>query len=107
MQMPYAKEQKGPAGLRGRNADTIIVALESISNGRRRRQPKGSPAFGYHTSTRSEGRLSEDQKPTGIGPATGELLAWYRANRRDLPWRRRQHDPYAVWVSEIMLQQTQ
>ncbi len=33
------------------------------------------------------------------------LLAWYRAARRDLPWRRTR-DPYAVWVSEIMLQQT-
>lgn len=33
------------------------------------------------------------------------LLAWYRANRRDMPWRRTK-DPYAVWVSEIMLQQT-
>ena len=34
------------------------------------------------------------------------LLGWYEQNKRDLPWRRRQHDPYAVWVSEIMLQQT-
>ena len=34
------------------------------------------------------------------------LLAWYDVNKRDLPWRQRQHDPYAVWVSEIMLQQT-
>ena len=34
------------------------------------------------------------------------LLAWYDAHKRDLPWRQRQHDPYAVWVSEIMLQQT-
>lgn len=33
------------------------------------------------------------------------LLAWYRAHRRDLPWRRTR-DPYAIWVSEIMLQQT-
>jgi A/G-specific adenine glycosylase len=33
------------------------------------------------------------------------LLRWYRANRRDLPWRRTR-DPYAIWVSEIMLQQT-
>lgn len=33
------------------------------------------------------------------------LLAWYDAHRRDLPWRRTR-DPYAVWVSEIMLQQT-
>ncbi|HEY3930299.1 MAG TPA: A/G-specific adenine glycosylase [Candidatus Koribacter sp.] len=33
------------------------------------------------------------------------LLSWYRANRRDLPWRRTRQ-PYAIWVSEIMLQQT-
>ena len=33
------------------------------------------------------------------------LLTWYRANRRDLPWRRTR-DPYRIWVSEIMLQQT-
>lgn len=33
------------------------------------------------------------------------LLAWYDANHRDLPWRRTK-DPYAIWLSEIMLQQT-
>jgi A/G-specific adenine glycosylase len=33
------------------------------------------------------------------------LLAWFGAQRRDLPWRRTK-DPYAIWVSEIMLQQT-
>ena len=33
------------------------------------------------------------------------LLNWYRANARDLPWRRTR-DPYRIWVSEIMLQQT-
>jgi A/G-specific adenine glycosylase len=33
------------------------------------------------------------------------LLAWYRAHRRDLPWRRTR-DPWAIWVSETMLQQT-
>ena len=35
----------------------------------------------------------------------GSLLRWYRSHRRDLPWRRTR-DPYAIWVSEIMLQQT-
>ncbi|OGP82967.1 MAG: A/G-specific adenine glycosylase [Deltaproteobacteria bacterium RBG_13_65_10] len=34
------------------------------------------------------------------------LLTWYRGHARDLPWRRTR-DPYAVWISEIMLQQTQ
>ncbi|MBR0324949.1 MAG: A/G-specific adenine glycosylase, partial [Selenomonadales bacterium] len=33
------------------------------------------------------------------------LLAWYAKQARDLPWRR-SRDPYAIWVSEIMLQQT-
>lgn len=39
-------------------------------------------------------------------PITQCLLAWIADGRRDLPWRRRR-DPYAVWISEIMLQQTQ
>ena len=34
------------------------------------------------------------------------LLRWFNANARDLPWRRTS-DPYAIWLSEIMLQQTQ
>ena len=33
------------------------------------------------------------------------LLEWYRENRRDLPWRHTK-DPYRIWLSEIMLQQT-
>jgi A/G-specific adenine glycosylase len=33
------------------------------------------------------------------------VLKWYRENRRDLPWRGTK-DPYAIWISEIMLQQT-
>jgi A/G-specific adenine glycosylase len=34
-----------------------------------------------------------------------KLLAWYSANARDLPWRK-SRDPYRIWLSEIMLQQT-
>jgi A/G-specific adenine glycosylase len=34
------------------------------------------------------------------------LLAWYAASKRDLPWRRTD-DPYRIWLSEAMLQQTQ
>jgi A/G-specific adenine glycosylase len=38
---------------------------------------------------------------------SSKLLTWYRLNKRTLPWRDPlQRDPYAVWVSEIMLQQT-
>ena len=35
----------------------------------------------------------------------GALLGWYEANKRELPWRQDQ-DPYHIWLSEIMLQQT-
>src|SRR5215216_5413606 len=42
-------------------------------------------------------------------PDAAALLAWYDRHRRNLPWRAppgRQPDPYRVWLSEIMLQQT-
>ncbi|RYZ69854.1 MAG: A/G-specific adenine glycosylase [Proteobacteria bacterium] len=35
----------------------------------------------------------------------GKLLKWYQENKRDLPWRRSK-DPYRIWISEVMLQQT-
>ena len=37
---------------------------------------------------------------------TEKLINWYNINKRDLPWRS-SHDPYIIWVSEIILQQTQ
>ena len=40
-----------------------------------------------------------------LAPLPPPLLRWYQENARDLPWRKTQ-DPYRVWVSEIMLQQT-
>ena len=43
--------------------------------------------------------------PSGKRSFQRVLLRWYDLNKRDLPWRR-QHDPYRIWVSEIMLQQT-
>ena len=47
--------------------------------------------------------------PPASKPEAGELLAWYDRHRRDLPWRAKAGapaDPYRVWLSEIMLQQT-
>jgi A/G-specific adenine glycosylase len=43
--------------------------------------------------------------PEQIAPFGHPLLAWYRETARDLPWRRTR-DPYRIWISEIMLQQT-
>jgi A/G-specific adenine glycosylase len=43
--------------------------------------------------------------PAAIRKFRVQLLTWFDAHKRDLPWRR-SRDPYAIWVSEIMLQQT-
>jgi A/G-specific adenine glycosylase len=49
------------------------------------------------------------QKPLGAGAGiqtfSNDLVNWYNKNKRDLPWRKTR-DPYKIWVSEIMLQQT-
>ena len=41
-----------------------------------------------------------------MNPISEKLIAWYKQNKRDLPWRNTS-DPYKIWLSEIMLQQTQ
>ena len=43
--------------------------------------------------------------PAAVRDFRTNLLAWFDLHKRDLPWRRTR-DPYAIWVSEIMLQQT-
>jgi A/G-specific adenine glycosylase len=52
---------------------------------------------------KAERRSFPARKVRALVPA---LLAWFAHSARDLPWRRTR-DPYAVWISEIMLQQTQ
>ena len=47
-----------------------------------------------------------DLKINRVDVVAGALNKWFARNARDLPWRRTS-DPYAIWVSEIMLQQTQ
>ena len=46
-------------------------------------------------------------EPSPSTSAREALLAWYRPRRSAYPWRRARPDPYAVLVSEVMLQQTQ
>ncbi|MGH7729627.1 MAG: A/G-specific adenine glycosylase, partial [Candidatus Eiseniibacteriota bacterium] len=47
--------------------------------------------------------MAPDPRPVALHR---RLLAWYDRHRRDMPWRRTR-DPYPVWLSEVMLQQTQ
>ena len=52
---------------------------------------------------------SQQADATVSGPLAGRMLDWYDRHRRSLPWRSEpgeQADPYHVWLSEIMLQQT-
>jgi len=59
------------------------------------------------TLPRKRGRGHAEQAARSINPA--DLLAWYDRHARMLPWRARRGerpDPYRVWLSEIMLQQT-
>ena len=69
-------------------------------------QPVASPRKTRPGKTRKAGlKPSSPRRPA---PAQA-LLDWYDAQRRDLPWRAPpgvRPDPYAVWLSEIMLQQT-
>ena len=67
---------------------------------RRRRLEPWTPG-----AVQSEAMKRLDEDPTKVAAPRMRLLEWYARNRRDLPWRR-SSDPYAIWVSEIMLQQT-
>jgi len=51
-------------------------------------------------------RSARGQKPEYARFPVQKFLSWYRTHRRSLPWRETQ-DPYRIWLSEIMLQQTQ
>jgi len=60
------------------------------------------------TAGRTKAKSPRAKPPTSL-PQPADLLAWYDRHRRVMPWRAlpgRQADPYHVWLSEIMLQQT-
>src|SRR3954465_12942983 len=65
------------------------------------------PASRIRTPTRTRRRRIRGMMPTRYVRAVDDLLlAWFAEHGRDLPWRRTR-DPYAILVSEVMLQQTQ
>ena len=50
-------------------------------------------------------RVKEAEKQAETAAVREALVAWFRRGHRDMPWRKTR-DPYAIWISEIMLQQT-
>src|SRR5262245_36216407 len=77
----------------GRSAiDRVMITL--AAKPRRKKPPAPSPI---------------KQRGQPRGPQAADLLAWYDRHRRALPWRApagKRSDPYRVWLSETMLQQT-
>lgn len=59
------------------------------------------------TSTRPRQSSAPHEPSSDITRLQAELLNWFAAHQRNLPWRAEPRDPYRVWLSEIMLQQTQ
>ncbi|HXG11481.1 MAG TPA: A/G-specific adenine glycosylase [Gemmataceae bacterium] len=60
----------------------------------------------YNTNpTHTEGAVAADEGEI-VASLRRRLRRWYARHRRDLPWRH-DRDPYRIWVSEVMLQQTQ
>src|SRR6267142_1935858 len=94
--------------------DGVAAAKKRMGRHRAQRQPTIMRAS---RSVPVETRLAASRTttaPSGVNPAVSPkdlvgvrraLLRWYDKHRRDLPWRKTR-DPYRIWLSEIMLQQT-
>jgi len=87
----------------------------SRSKGRRSAGETGGEALDSARRTPSRNSLPDQESVSFVSeegptlPQAAALLAWYDRHRRSLPWRappRERGDPYRIWLSEIMLQQT-
>ncbi len=87
--------RNGRANPRGATHRPAVLPARSFATRVRRPKPRSTPAAGTPPGPRS-----------GHARLAHTLIAWFQESARDLPWRRTL-DPYAIWVSEIMLQQTQ
>jgi A/G-specific adenine glycosylase len=82
----------------------------STSDSRTVTSPDGAAKFRQRSRPRKQHAHANATAQSTVDPATvrllhKELLSWYARFRRDLPWRKTR-DPYAIWLSEVMLQQT-
>lgn len=98
----------------GRRAGAASVPRRSGCSGRASRQPLAGPrprrgAWAAGDGAGAPGGSARSQAlaaPDRVRQLRLRLLAFFDARHRDLPWRRDRHDPYRVWVAEVMLQQT-
>lgn len=88
------------------NRDTHLAFCEALNRAR----AAGVHVLAYDCLVTEDSIRIHSEIPVVLGSpllkeSTEPLVAWYRKNRRELPWRENS-DAYRVWVSEIMLQQT-
>lgn len=88
------------------NRDTHLAFCEALNHAR----AAGVHVLAYDCLVTEDSIRIHSEIPVVLGSpllkeSTEPLVAWYRKNRRELPWRENP-DAYRVWVSEIMLQQT-
>jgi A/G-specific adenine glycosylase len=69
------------------------------------RNARGPKKHAHAEAAAQRAPLGQELGQDAVRRLHGALLAWYARARRDLPWRRTR-DPYAIWLSEVMLQQT-
>jgi A/G-specific adenine glycosylase len=79
----------------------VYFAFGNFLNSKLKTNPPSLPPSSNYGETRRSGSAQANFPKLGSA-----LLDWFAVHARDLPWRRTR-DPYAIWVSEIMLQQTQ
>ncbi|MBO0829460.1 MAG: A/G-specific adenine glycosylase [Streptosporangiales bacterium] len=103
----YVLGGKGPDGLRTVSTVVTISATARIAKATRAVRNE-SPSPGAFARWRARIiRVHTSPPVTRVDdPLVRDVLRWYAANARDLPWRRAEASPWAVLVSEIMLQQT-
>ena len=117
-QKPTQRAEPPPSPLSPLSADrsfdnSTADGRSPSAGGRRPRRRTAESTAQRHSDAPRHGLPTVDElgrtgrevvQSAAVDPADA-LLAWYDAHRRDLPWRA-SRDPYRVWVSEVMLQQT-
>src|SRR5262245_61188552 len=81
-------------------------ARSSASQRRSRHSGRSPPRSQWSSPPRPGGPARRAGGASRLSSVEAQLLAWFGRTGRDLPWRHT-HDPYAILVSEVMLQQTQ
>jgi A/G-specific adenine glycosylase len=97
-----SRNAQGTRTVRNANNGRVFPPLP----GERARVRAGANKTIPHSALHVASKQREDGRTPHSTQLVPALLTWFATNARDLPWRRTR-DPYAIWVSEIMLQQTQ